>query len=50
MADVIFIALIVAFFAVALLVVVVCDRIVTVAGADELLGELLPPSSDTILA
>jgi len=50
MTDVIFIALVVAFFALALLVVVVCDRIATQESADELLDELLPQSSESNLA
>lgn len=46
MRDVIFIALIVAFVAVTIHVIVVCDRIATAAGVDELLDELLPPPSE----
>jgi len=46
MADVIFIALVVVFFVVALLVVGVCDRISRAAGVDERIDELLPVSDE----
>ena len=49
MSDSIFVALVVVFFIVALLVVSVCDRIVTVPEADGSVDELLPGTSDTTI-
>lgn len=48
MTDVIFIAVVVAFFVVALLAVAVCDRIATGPEADALVDDLLPPAGDNV--